>query len=269
LHEEVARRMQERLDFIKAQPANWLHWQPGLGGLQGHGLIAQRYPKAQAWLFEPEPAQLPRTLAALTPPWWRPSRWQGLAPKAWPGEGCAVDLLWANMGLHTSAEPQALLNQWQQALAVGGFLMFSALGPDTLKGLRRVYRELGWPPPAHDFTDMHDWGDMLMACGFAEPVMDVEHITLTFETPQRLLQELRELGRNLHGARFPGLRSRHWHARLLQALRDHPLQLEFEVVYGHAFKPEPKMPVQAQSHISLAQMRQTLSRSRAAAAPHA
>ena len=43
-----------------------------------------------------------------------------------------------------------------------------------------------------------DWGDMLASNGFAEPVMDMERITLTFETPERLLQELRGLGRNLH-----------------------------------------------------------------------
>ena len=78
--------------------------------------------------------------------------------------------------------------------------MFSCLGPDTLRELRGLYRALGWPPPAHDFTDMHDWGDMLVHAGFAEPVMDMERITLTWETPQRLLEELRELGANLHPA---------------------------------------------------------------------
>ena len=41
---------------------------------------------------------------------------------------------------------------------------------------------------------MHDWGDMLVQAGSAEPVMDMERITLTFAEPQRLLQELREPG---------------------------------------------------------------------------
>jgi malonyl-CoA O-methyltransferase len=61
--------------------------------------------------------------------------------------------------------------------------MFSCLGPDTLRELRALYAALGWPPPAHEFTDMHDWGDMLVASGFAEPVMDMERITLSFATP--------------------------------------------------------------------------------------
>ena len=84
--------------------------------------------------------------------------------------------------------------QWHRALAVDGYLMFSCLGPDTAKELRAVYADMGWPPAGHAFTDMHDWGDMLVQAGFAEPVMDMERITLTFATPQRLLEELRELG---------------------------------------------------------------------------
>jgi len=39
--------------------------------------------------------------------------------------------------------------------------------------------------------------------GFAEPVMDMERITLEFSTAEKLLDELRGLGRNLHVARFP------------------------------------------------------------------
>jgi malonyl-CoA O-methyltransferase len=111
---------------------------------------------------------------------------------------------------------------------------------------------------------------MLAAVGFAEPVMDVERITLTFDSPQRLLQELRGLGRNLHVGRFPALRGRRWHAELLTAVANEPLQLTFEVVYGHAFKPAPRLAVSAQSEISLDQMRAALARSKtigAASAP--
>src|SRR5205814_4613696 len=121
-----------------------------------------------------------------------------------------------------------------------GFLMFSCLGPDSLRELRGLYAQEGWPPPAHDFTDMHDWGDMLVGAGFAEPVMDMERITLTWESPQRLLAELRELGANLHPARFPALRGRRWRERLDEELArsltgaDGRLALTFEIIYGHA-----------------------------------
>jgi malonyl-CoA O-methyltransferase len=167
-------------------------------------------------------------------------------------------MLWANMNLHMAAQPQALIAQWHQALQVDGFLMFSCLGPDTLKELRGLYKTLNWPAPSHEFTDMHDWGDMLVAAGFAEPVMDMERITLTFDSPQRLLQELRGLGRNLHVGRFQGLRGRRWHTQLLQAIETMPLQLTFEVVYGHAFKPAPRLSVSAHSEITLDNMRAAL-----------
>jgi malonyl-CoA O-methyltransferase len=107
---------------------------------------------------------------------------------------------------------------------------------------------------------MHDWGDMLASNGFAEPVMDMERITLTFDTPERLLTELRGLGRNLHSGRFAQLRGRRWHQALLQALNRRPLQLTFEVIYGHAFKPQPRLSVSAHSEITLDEMREALGR---------
>jgi malonyl-CoA O-methyltransferase len=173
-------------------------------------------------------------------------------------------MLWANMQLHMAADPQALMRQWHEALAVDGFLMFSCLGPDTLRELHALYAALGWPPPGHAFTDMHDWGDMLVQGGFAEPVMDMERITLAYATPERLLQELRELGANLHPGRFPALRGRGWKARLDAELAtqlrgaDGKLTLTFEIIYGHALKPLPRARVGEQSAVSLDDMRAML-----------
>jgi malonyl-CoA O-methyltransferase len=175
-------------------------------------------------------------------------------------------MVWANMALHMEADPQALIAQWHSLLEADGFLMFSCLGPDTLRELRRVYAAQGWPVPSHEFTDMHDWGDMLVRAGFAEPVMDMERITLTFATPERLLAELRGLGRNLHPARFTGLRGRGWLAQLHAALQqglahpspDGPLRLSFEIIYGHAFKPQPRMAMLAKTTVTLDEMRQAL-----------
>jgi len=265
LHEEVARRMQQRLDCIKYQPASWIDWQPLRGGMQAHALLAQRYPKAACTVLEASDAGVALAARALLPSRWKPQNW--LQPKTTVVTHISqpAHMLWSNMALHMAAEPQALMAQWHQALQVDGFLMFSCLGPDTLMELRALYQAQHWPAPSHAFTDMHDWGDMLLSAGFAEPVMDMERITLTFETPERLLQELRGLGRNLHLARFAGLRGRGWHRQLLQALAGQPLQLTFEVVYGHAFKPSPKLNVSTHSEISLDQMRAALQRGKGAA----
>lgn len=263
LHEEVGRRMEERLQWIKRAPQAWADWEPVRGGLQAHALVAQRYPQARAYIVEPQPQRAEVARERLGKPWWRRLSGAG-AVEVGSVPAAGVQMLWSNMQLHLAADPQALMRQWHEALAVDGFLMFSCLGPDTLKELRTLYAALGWPAPTHEFTDMHDWGDMLVHGGFTEPVMDMERITLAYETPQRLLQELRELGVNLHPGRFPALRGRGWHARLLRALdgelrgADGKLALTFEIIYGHAIKPMPRAPMGEHSAVPLADMRTML-----------
>ena len=267
LHEEVARRMESRLQWMRQAPATWCHWDPVRGGLQAHALLRQRYPGADCYVTETAPTSQAHAAAALAPSWWSTARWTGGATRLAPPPPGSVQMLWANMALHMAADPQALMAQWHRAVAVNGYLMFSCLGPDTLREVHALYRDLGWPVPGHAFTDMHDWGDMLLQAGFAEPVMDMERITLSFADAPRLLQELQELGANLHPQRFAGLRGRQWHARLLQALTERlatpgeegRLSLTFEVVYGHAFKPPARMAMGEHSAVSLQDMRAMLS----------
>ncbi len=261
--------MQERLDVIRLQPQAWADWEPLRGGLQGHQALRTRYPQAGVWQVVGQSQEARAVQAQTTPAWWQLSRWTGASPQQVVPPDASVQMVWANMLLHQVADPQALIGQWHRALAVDGFLMFSCLGPDTLRELRAVHAANGWPAPAHEFTDMHDWGDMLVQAGFAEPVMDMERVTLTFETPERLLQELRELGRNLHRDRFPGLRGRDWHRQWLQALAERGsrdaegrLKLTFEVIYGHALKPLARPKMLPESQIGLDDMRQMLSQKR-------
>lgn len=263
LHEEVGRRMHERLQWIVQTPSAWCDWDPLRGGLQAHALVARHFPQAVSHVAETSsPQGAAAVQARLASPWWSPARWSGGAARfGVPPQG-SVQMLWSNMALHMAADPQALIRAWHRALAVDGYLMFSCLGPDTLRELRALYAALGWPAPAHAFTDMHDWGDMLVHAGFSEPVMDMERITLTFATPGRLLQELRGLGRNLHPQRFAGLRGRRWHGQLQQQLADAAqggqLALTFEIVYGHAIKPAPRVRVEGESAVSLQDMRAML-----------
>lgn len=266
LHEEVGRRMEERLQWITLQPEVWCDWEPVRGGLDTHAKVQQRYPQSRCHVVETAPAHASRAQALWALPWWRPGRWTGAQTQFTPPLNGTSQLLWSNMALHTVADPQALLAQWHRALTVDGFLMFSCLGPDTVRELHGVYAALGWPPAGHAFTDMHDWGDMLVHAGFAEPVMDMERITLGFPSAERLLVELRELGCNLHPARFPALRGKQWRQRLCDALTEQladpgqggQLILTFEVIYGHAFKPLPRAAVKDQTEVSLEAMRQML-----------
>jgi len=256
--------MEDRLQWMTLQPRSWVHWEPLRGGVQAQALLAARYPKSECYVVQAHANHAQAARKMLAPAWWNPTRWTGPALHVGTPEH-PVQMLWANMALHMAADPQALIAQWLQMLEPGGLLMFSCLGPDTVRELRALYAAQGWPPASHAFTDMHDWGDMLVHAGFSEPVMDMERITLTFATPERLLLELRELGRNLHPQRFAGLRGRSWHAQLLAQLAeqasidaDGQLRLTFEIVYGHAFKAPPRLAVGPETRVSLDEMRTAL-----------
>jgi malonyl-CoA O-methyltransferase len=267
LNEEVARRMEDRLQWIRLQPNRWVDWAPLSGGVKNHATVRARYPQALCHVVETSPKRTGYVRQLIQAPWWK--RWFSADKLSFeaPALGSA-EMLWANMALHTADDPQALLQKWHQLLAVDGFLMFSCLGPDTLRELNRVYESLGWPPACHAFTDMHDWCDMLVQAGFAEPVMDMERLTLTYESPERLLAEFRALGRNLHRQRFAGLRGKNWRKQLETALgqlakpeADGRLLLTIEVIYGHALKPLPRLKMRGESSVSLQDMKTLLGKS--------
>lgn len=264
LHNEVAARMAERLPLIRQSVQHWVHWAPRIGGLASQTLLETRYPKSQSTVVQDTPADLAWATQALKTPWWQ--GWWAPQRRFAQTATAPADMLWSNMGLHLQAQPESWMQQWAASLNEQGFVMFSCLGPDSLQELRQVYEALGWGTPHHAFTDMHDWGDMLLQAGFASPIMDMERITLTYATPQELLQDLRSLGRNLSPQRFAGLRGRGWLARLHESLtlhltsksHDGRLALTFEVVYGHAFKAKRRTPVKPQTEVSLQDMKAIL-----------
>jgi malonyl-CoA O-methyltransferase len=278
LHEEVGRRMEERLQWISRAPRRWIDWYALNGGLQVHRQIARRFQGVPCDAVEASAANAHTVAIALAAPWWSPAGWRGRSahivtePEQPAAQG--ADMIWSNMALHFSADPQQLMRAWHRALASDGYLMFSCFGPDTCKELRAIYADMGWGPPGPEFTDMHDWGDMLLHAGFAEPIMDMERIVLRYERPERLIQELRELGRNLHPARFAGLRGRSFQRRFEEAIERQSaasmgsapagLSLTFEIIYGHAFKAPARAAVSAETALSLGDMRELLSQGRKA-----
>jgi malonyl-CoA O-methyltransferase len=265
LHEEVGSRMADRLPWFREQPTTWLHWEPVQGGLEVHRKLRSMLPEAACHVVArrlPEALEATRETNARL---WNPLRWGRAAGPAAARAETRVRMLWANMALHMEPRPQTLLARWHQQIEIDGFLMFSCLGPDSLKELRALYAQQGWPLPAHAFTDMHDWGDMLVHAGFAEPVMDMERITLSYSSAASLLAELRGLGRNLSDQRFGACRSRHWHQRLCAAIEselprsdDGRLMLTFEIIYGHAFKPVPRVPLASSTSLAVDDMRAML-----------
>jgi malonyl-CoA O-methyltransferase len=261
--------MAERLAIIRLQPTVLLDWWSHLGA--GAVLLAEAYPRAQRIAVEPDAALMARSSAAAKPPWWSAQRWTGTAPQVLHESAplpTGVQLVWANMMLHAVNDPPALFERWHASLAIDGFVMFSCLGPGTLRELRALYRRLGWPVPTPAFIDMHDLGDMLVQAGFADPVMDQEVITLRWDDADALLAELRSLGGNAAPARHAGLRTPRWRDRLRGELNslagaDGRPALSFEVAYGHAFRAAPRARPGEATTVSLDDMRKMVRSGRA------
>ncbi len=255
--------MAQRLPAIRKPPANWLDWGGFLGG--SAEAVKSVLPDAQRSVVEPTEALLARSRTAVRRPWWALHRRDGSPQVLREAEVApgGTQLLWANLVLHASPDPVAMLARWHAALAVDGFLMFSTFGPDTLRELRELYADCGWPAPHPPFTDMHDIGDQLVHSGFADPVMDQETLRLTWSSPQALLTELRGLGGHLSPQRFGGLRTPRWRARLAEALAQRAdaqgrIALSFELVYGHAIKAAPRAAAGAPVSVPLSDLRASL-----------
>jgi malonyl-CoA O-methyltransferase len=168
-----------------------------------------------------------------------------------PLQGQCVQLVWSNMALHWLNDPLSAFREFSRVLATEGLLMFSTLGPDTLKELRAAGASR-----VHGFTDMHDLGDMLVAAGFTNPVMEMEIITIDYGAGARLLDDLRRSGQtNARADRPRGLSGRRFGERVRSVLERSP-RITFEVVYGHAWKPAPR--VRGQTAVTLEALRAEL-----------
>lgn len=256
LRREIAQRMQERLPLIRVQPQQVID----LGCGEGQDLLTlqQYFPEATVLgvdsalpMLQQAADQLNSTqqvLQKLFQRFLQPNK----APAAGklvcanyaqlPFQSAAFDMIWSNLALHWHPMPDVVFQEWSRVLRQEGLLMFTSFGPDTCKELRDIFQQLGMPHQVLPFVDMHDLGDMLSQHGFAAPVMDMEQLTLTYATPEKLLNDVRALGGNPLETASAGLFGRDAYRQLCQKLdksrrkQDGKIGLTIEVVYGHAFK---------------------------------
>ena len=112
--------------------------------------------------------------------------------------------------------------------------------------MRAAFESVDRHSLVHRYIDMHDVGDMLVAGGFADPVMDMETVTLTYAGVSELMRDLKAIGaRNMTLGRRTGLAGKAWLdsvTRNYEAFRgEGRLPATFEVVYGNAWKPLPRV----------------------------
>ena len=165
--------------------------------------------------------------------------------EALPLAASSVEMVWSNLAVQWCNDLPTAFAEMHRVLKTEGLLMFSTFGPDTLKELRQAFKDVDQHNHLNRFADMHDIGDMLIHSGFAEPVMYMELITLTYDDVRGVLQDLKTIGaHNATAGRGHGLMGKNAWARLMEnyeRLRSNgKLPATFEMVYGHAWKPHPR-----------------------------
>lgn len=248
LQREVCTRMLERLEYIRLKPARLLDAGSGTGW--GTRQLAAKYPAAQVISLDIAIGML--QTAQSRAGWWQKlfggARQMSVCAdvEALPLASNSVELVWSNMAVQWCNDLPATFVELHRVLKTEGLLMFSTFGPDTLKELRQAFNGVDDHSHLNRFADMHDIGDMLMQAGFAEPVMDMEYMTLTYDDVRGVLQDLKAIGaHNTTAGRGQGLMGKNAWARLLdnyeKLRRDGKLPATYEVVYGHAWKPAPRV----------------------------
>lgn len=246
LQREVCARLLEHLDPIHLAPKRIVD----LGCGTGHAFDAlqRRFPDACVLGLDIAPAMLEH--ARGRSPWW-----QGVLGARRPSLVCAdaenlplaaagVELVFSNLALQW-CEPARAFAEAARALTAGGLLLFSTFGPDTLKELRAAFAEADSAPHVNHFIDMHDLGDALVKAGLADPVMEMESITLEYDTVLAVARDLKAIGAvNSLPSRSRGLPGRNRWRRMTETYerfrRNGLLPATWEVVYGHAWKVPPR-----------------------------
>jgi malonyl-CoA O-methyltransferase len=247
LQREVCIRMLERLDVVRLQPARVLDVGSGTGW--GTRQLGERYKQAEVIALDIAIGMLQS--ARGTSAWWQKlftgskQRFICADVEALPLMSRSVDMIWSNLAVQWCNDLPATFVELHRVLNVDGLLIFSTFGPDTLKELRVAFADVDGYNHVSRFADMHDIGDMLVEAGFADPVMEMETLTLTYDDVKAVMQDLRDIGaHNATAGRANGMLGKAKWARIVQnyeTLRcDGKLPATFEIIYGHAWKVQPK-----------------------------
>ncbi len=263
---EVGQRLLERFDLMRLTPARIVD--AGCGPGTHTAALAARFPAATVVAVDQSPAMVRLAAPLRDAP--QTGSWLGrlLGRDGSKGSNTAApdiegvvadigqlplardscDVLWSNFALQFVDDLPALLADWNRVLKVGGVAMFTVPGPDSLIELRRAINLAGDDAArrVQRFIDLHDIGDMLVGAGFADPVMDMEVITIEYASADALWRDLRAMGvTNALAGRPRGLMTPRRLCAIAAALdagrRDGgPIRISVEVLYGHAWKVAAK-----------------------------
>jgi malonyl-CoA O-methyltransferase len=245
LQREVAARLLERLEFLDGrQPARVLD--VGAGPGTALDALRRRFPKAELLALDLALPMLQR--ARRRGGWRRPARAICADAQRLPLADASVDVLFSSLCLQWVPDLPVALAEFRRVLRPDGLLLFASFGPDTLVELREAFAAVDEAAHVSRFAPIQAVGDALLQQGFRDPVLDQEQFTLTYPDVPALMRELRAIGATHAAAdRRRTLTGRARMQRMFAAYeplrRDGVLPSTWEVIYAHAWGPQPGAPL--------------------------
>ncbi len=240
VQQEIGRRLVERFDYMKLQAQRILDVGCGTGAITR--AVQKRFPKAR--VFGADLAYGMAREAQRQRGWFAREQYLCADMEALPFAHGSFDVVVSSLAMQWLDDVEPFFRECQRVLKPGGLLLFASFGPDTLQELRRAWSAVDDEVHVNRFMDMHDVGDALVRAQFADPVMDCEHIVLTYRDVKTLLQELKGVGaHNINAGRRrtltpPAKLKAMMAAYDTQRRPDGSLPATYEVVYGHAWGRE-------------------------------
>lgn len=235
LHRRLRDELADRLEFVGLQPAVIVDL--GAGPEGATALLRRRFPAASILAVD-------HVQEAL---WNRQDRHVLCAEaQRLPLPDQSVDLVFCNLMLAYCRDPVPVLAEVARVLRRPGAFLFTTLGPDSFREWRDAWRGLDDHSHTVAFPDMHDLGDLAIRAGLAEPVLDREELTVTYDSAHAFATDLRAVGSvNWMAKRRRGLVGRETLASLLAALDrqrdgDGRWPVTLEVICGQAWAGEQR-----------------------------
>ena len=238
LQARVRDELLDRLQWVRIEPAVVLDLGSGTG--RASAALKRRYRKSRVVAVDMSPGML--TESARRGTFFHPLDTVGADAARLPFRDASVDIVFSNLMLQWCNDPDAVFAECRRVLRPGGLLTYTTFGPDTLVELRHAWAAVDEHTHVNRFIDMHDLGDAMVRAGLAEPVMDVDRITLTYPDARTLMRDLKAIGaHNVNDGRPRGLTGKTRLSAMIQAYekfrRDGKLPATYEIVFGQAWAP--------------------------------
>jgi len=242
LQQEVARRVLERVQWAALdKQVKWI-CDVGCGTGYLSRLLHKQFKSAQVLSLDIAPNMLQQAQNQQAN-WFSRQHFCQANSASLPLADQSVDVLVSNLMLQWCPDPQAVLAEFARVLKPQGHLWFTSFGPETLFELKQSWASVDNLPHVNEFMDIHELGDICLATGLRNVVMNIERITLTHSDIYSVMHYLKKIGANhVSGRQQRGLYGKQHFEKLKQAYEVYRengvLPATYEVVYGHALGVE-------------------------------